>query len=139
MDNPSSTAAGRAAEITRACIRLFFNPRGRLSRGRFWQATLLVWAMFWLTYMLLDGVSSFDLTRIPAVILLYSLDCLCSKRYHDLDRSAWWLLLLLIPLIGLVIVLFELGFKRGSVGENGFGSDPRTSQGARSRDYATVA
>ena len=118
-------------------MQFFFSRKGRVSRGRFWQGTLIAWAVFWLGFVLLDGVSPIDLTRIPAAALLVSLFCLCSRRYHDLDRSSVWLLLLLIPVFGLLVVMYELGFRRGSVGENGFGTDPRDLR-EFTRDYATV-
>ena len=56
----------------------------------------------------------------------------------NLDRSALWLLLLLVPVVGVLVVSLELGFRRGSVGENGFGTDPREFESS-GRDYATVA
>ncbi len=139
MENTSNTAAGRAGTSANGLFRLFFTNRGRLSRGKFWLWTLVAWAAFWMVFFLLDGVGPIDLTRIPAAILLWALLCLCSKRYHDLDRSSVWLLLLLIPLFGLAVVVWELGFRRGSVGENAFGGDPRDLDRYRGGDYATVA
>ena len=123
--------------LPRRPFHLLLTRRGRLSRGRFWQASLSVWLAFWLAFALLDGIGPFDLTRIPAALLAWSLFCLCSKRYHDLDRSSAWLLLLIIPVVGAVTVIWELGFRHGSVGENGFGADPRELE-FTDRDYATV-
>lgn len=45
------------------------------------------------------------------------------RRLHDLDRSGWWLLIGLIPLIG-AIVLLVFFCSRGTMGENRFGRDP---------------
>ncbi len=126
------------SETAGTLARLFFSRRGRISRGHFWRATLAAWALFWVGFALLDGVSTLDLTRIPAALLIASLFCLMSKRYHDLDRSSLWLLLMLVPVIGLVFVMFELGFRRGSIGENGYGIDPRDLR-ELTRDYATVS
>lgn len=39
------------------------------------------------------------------------------KRWHDLDRSGWSVLMSVMP-------FFELGFHRGTVGPNRFGADP---------------
>jgi len=128
----------KASELFGSLSRLFFSRRGRLSRGRFWQAALSVWLLFWLAFAALDGVSTFDLTRFPAFLLIAALLCLASKRYHDLDRSSLWLLLLLMPVLGVVVVFYELGFRRGSVGENSFGTDPRDLE-SLGRDYATVS
>jgi uncharacterized membrane protein YhaH (DUF805 family) len=45
------------------------------------------------------------------------------RRLHDVGRSGWWWLLILIPLIGW-IVLFVWSVQRGDVGPNEFGPDP---------------
>ena len=44
-------------------------------------------------------------------------------RLHDTDSSGWWLLLMLIPLIGMV-VLIVWWCQVGSRGYNRFGADP---------------
>jgi uncharacterized membrane protein YhaH (DUF805 family) len=46
------------------------------------------------------------------------------KRFHDRDKSGWWLLISLVPLIGPLWLLVELGFLQGSEGANRFGPDP---------------
>jgi len=45
------------------------------------------------------------------------------RRLHDTDSSGWWLLLGLIPLIGM-IVLIVWWCLEGSKGYNRFGADP---------------
>jgi uncharacterized membrane protein YhaH (DUF805 family) len=45
------------------------------------------------------------------------------RRLHDTNRSAWWLLIALIPLIG-ALVLFVFTLLRGTQGENRFGPEP---------------
>ena len=46
------------------------------------------------------------------------------KRWHDRDKSGWWALLNLIPVIGTLWILIECGFLRGTYGGNRFGPDP---------------
>ena len=135
----ASTSAGAATtldDFAASLVRRYFVRSGRLSRSAFWRSTLVAWGIFWVCFALLDDVTRIDLTRVPALVLLYSLFCLASRRYHDLDRSSSRLLLGLIPLFGLVFIMWELGFKRGTVGENGYGIDPRAL--IEKRDYATV-
>jgi uncharacterized membrane protein YhaH (DUF805 family) len=45
------------------------------------------------------------------------------KRSHDRDRSGWFILLFLVPLLNLW-PLIELLFLRGTIGSNRFGPDP---------------
>jgi uncharacterized membrane protein YhaH (DUF805 family) len=46
------------------------------------------------------------------------------RRLHDTDRSGWWLLIGLIPLIGF-IVLLVFYCTEGTRGANRFGADPK--------------
>lgn len=47
------------------------------------------------------------------------------RRLHDTDRSGWWFLISLIPIIG-PIVLFIFLIKDSTPGENRFGANPKT-------------
>jgi uncharacterized membrane protein YhaH (DUF805 family) len=49
------------------------------------------------------------------------------RRIHDTNRTGWWVLILIIPLIGAIwlIVLYCL---RGNQGENKFGEDPLSAE-----------
>ncbi len=46
------------------------------------------------------------------------------RRLHDTDRSGWWVLIGLIPLIGVIILLVYMILK-GNEGDNRFGPDPK--------------
>ncbi len=46
------------------------------------------------------------------------------RRLHDTDRSGWWILLGLIPIIG-IIVLIVWYCTDGTRGSNRFGPDPK--------------
>ncbi len=47
-----------------------------------------------------------------------------AKRWHDQDKSAWWILIGLIPFVGGLIVLIMCGFIAGTPGPNRFGEGP---------------
>ena len=49
-------------------------------------------------------------------------------RLHDRGHSAWWLLLALVPLVGVVALLVITGFLRGDGGPNRYGPPPRAPQ-----------
>ena len=64
------------------------------------------------------------LTTIYGILVFLPWWAVQFRRLHDTDRSAWWLLLLLIPVIGwLVILIFNC--QRGTEGNNRFGPDPK--------------
>jgi uncharacterized membrane protein YhaH (DUF805 family) len=44
------------------------------------------------------------------------------RRLHDTDRSGWWALLGLVPLIGLILIVWCI--EQGSAGSNRFGPSP---------------
>ena len=46
------------------------------------------------------------------------------RRLHDTDRSGWWLLISLIPLIGGIVLLVFIVLD-GTPGENRFGPNPK--------------
>ena len=46
-----------------------------------------------------------------------------AKRWHDRDRSAWWLLIEFIPVLN-IWAFVECGCLRGTYGRNRFGPDP---------------
>lgn len=45
------------------------------------------------------------------------------RRLHDTDRSGWWILLGLVPLVGLVLLVFYV--LEGTRGPNQYGPDPK--------------
>jgi uncharacterized membrane protein YhaH (DUF805 family) len=48
----------------------------------------------------------------------------CVRRLHDTDRSAWWLLIALIPIIGAIVLLIFM-VQDSKPGENRFGPNPK--------------
>lgn len=46
------------------------------------------------------------------------------RRLHDQDKSGWWLLIALVPVIG-AIALLVFYFLEGTKGDNRFGPDPK--------------
>ena len=47
-----------------------------------------------------------------------------AKRWHDRNKSAWWILIVFVPVVGGLWYLIECGFLKGTTGPNKFGSDP---------------
>ncbi len=63
------------------------------------------------------------LAGLAALALLVPGLAVSFRRIHDIDRSAWWLLIGLIPLIGGIVLIYWF-CQRGTVGANQFGADP---------------
>lgn len=45
------------------------------------------------------------------------------RRLHDTDRSGWWLLLALVPIVGLLLLVFMV--EDSNAGTNRFGQNPK--------------
>lgn len=106
--------------------QLLFGFRGRVPRKVFWLygvlGPLLVSAML---EMLLGiaGVPQRGIELAPNLLLMWPCLAVAVKRWHDRDKSGWWVLLSLVPVIGWLWALVENGLLRGSVGANRFGPD----------------
>jgi uncharacterized membrane protein YhaH (DUF805 family) len=61
---------------------------------------------------------------IFALIVLLPSAAVAVRRLHDTNRSAWWLLLTFIPILG-PLSLFVIYCLEGTPGDNDYGPDPR--------------
>lgn len=105
-------------------VDLLFSFRGRVRRADWWYAVLLILSVFTVLYVALDAVGARAVSWVLYPPLYWATLAVSAKRYHDLGRSGWWLLLLLIPLVGPAWVVGALGFWRGQPAENRFGAVP---------------
>lgn len=110
-------------------------PAGRMRRHRFWLVTVSLWLAFAVLFQGLAALVGLKATLVLYPLMLVALFTCCARRFHDVDKSAWWLLLLLVPVLGPLWVFAELALRRGSAGDNRYGPDPRAPLG----EYLTVA
>ncbi|HLO75877.1 MAG TPA: DUF805 domain-containing protein [Magnetospirillum sp.] len=101
-----------------------FSFRGRIGRWQFWQfvVTLLAFAIVEGTALRLLNAPIDDILVWQLVLMLYPKLAVTAKRWHDLDRSAAWLLLLVLPYVGDLWTVVECGFRPGTPGPNRFGT-----------------
>ena len=112
----------------------FFSANGRIGRGRWWLFHLIQWSPVIVMGIAAGVVSPAKDTEPPGwfialffvwyILLMWTSICLNAKRWHDRDKSGWWQLIALVPLIGGIWALIENGFLRGTDGPNSFGPDP---------------
>ena len=58
------------------------------------------------------------------IAMIWSGICVGVKRCHDRNKSGWFILIQLVPLVGPIWYFVELGCLRGTIGPNRFGEDP---------------
>ena len=71
------------------------------------------------------------LSGIYALAIIIPTLAVSVRRLHDIDRTGWWVLIHLVPVIG-SIVLLVFAVLDGTPGENRFGSNPKGSTPRRS-------
>ncbi len=126
---------------------LLFGFNGRIRRSHYWLAAIgagvVLGFVYALVAMLLGGAMfaaraggggaaagglglvAMLLFLAVAVIGVWIGLALQIKRWHDRDKSAVWVLINFIPLIGGLWALIECGFMDGTPGPNRFGPSPK--------------
>ena len=113
-------------EAIRICFEKYVTISGRARRSEYWWWVLFTFlgnAVFGLLDEITFGGGASIFGALFALVTLLPTICVAGRRLHDRDMSAWWLLLVLIPVIGSLILLVIFLF-RGTEGPNRFGPDP---------------
>jgi uncharacterized membrane protein YhaH (DUF805 family) len=125
---------------------VFTSFEGRIGRQTFWLSSILLMILitvFGGIIVMLFGTKipqdemmqgyhmyySFGLVggilmTILSFFYLWAGIALSIKRWHDRNKSGWWILIGFVPLIGGLWVLIECGFLKGTDGPNNYGPDP---------------
>lgn len=116
-----------------AALKKYADFSGRAQRSEYWYFLLFYFLISfglglvdWMTgsvntqsgYGLLTGLFSLAML-IPSIAVGV-------RRLHDTDRSGWWILMALLPLIG-SIVLLVFFVQDSQAGENRFGANPKVA------------
>lgn len=119
-----------------------FAFEGRINRARYWAhaglVMLIVFPGLFGIGMLANAVNSLkDPAKVAAIEtglgllvlavflpLVVSIFAVGAKRWHDRNRSGWWVLINLVPLIGPIWTFVECGCMKGTEGPNRHGPDP---------------
>ncbi|HZU63923.1 MAG TPA: DUF805 domain-containing protein [Novosphingobium sp.] len=121
--------------------RRYFDFSGRSRRREFWLFSLFCMCVnlaidFGLggPYATLTGYSAMvgthpgflaqGLTGLFGLFSFIPSWAVAVRRLHDIDRSGWWLLLVLLPVLGW-FVLLVFNCLDGTAGRNSYGFDPK--------------
>ena len=89
------------AESINGCFTKYADFNGRADKPEFW---------WWMLFIFLASLAAHLIN--PLLSSLFSLATLLpslavtARRLHDIDRSGWWQLVALIPLIGWIVLLY---------------------------------
>lgn len=109
--------------------QFYLSAQGRVNRKQWWLYLVLPVFVVSIILSVIDGsMGTIDtetglglLSGIWTLIILIPSILVHIKRFHDRDKSGWWVLIGLIPIIGGIWLLIELGFLKGTDGPNRFG------------------
>jgi uncharacterized membrane protein YhaH (DUF805 family) len=107
----------------------YVNFSDRAIRSEYWY-----WVLFLLLALgvaeIIDSAIGFPLAApIVALVTLLPNIAVQVRRLHDLDRSGWWVLLHLIPIVGGIVLIIWYCTK-GTASTNRFGPDRLAAVGA---------
>ena len=128
-DSDAHRAEG--AELSnKGMLWVLFAFSGRIPRRVFWGASILMFVMFYAGMSLLitifgenSDISGIGILTLYLAMMWISL-AITVKRWHDRDKSGWWILIGWVPIIGPIWQFVETGCLRGTTGTNRFGPDP---------------
>lgn len=115
-------------------LEKIFTTQGRLNRLPYLKyflglllVSILLNSVLAFIFTILTGSAEGTLFKILSVVVALPvsvLSVMCAiRRLHDLNRSGWFVILALIPLINVFFEIYLLCF-RGTQGPNKYGSDP---------------
>jgi uncharacterized membrane protein YhaH (DUF805 family) len=111
-------------------LKKYLDFSGRAQRMEYWMFTLIN-VLVMLGLAIVDAVLGLGfLSTIYALGVFIPSLAVAVRRLHDTNRSGWWLLIGLVPLVGL-IVLIVFFVQDSQPGANEYGPNPKgTGAGA---------
>jgi uncharacterized membrane protein YhaH (DUF805 family) len=113
-------------------LRRYADFSGRSRRKEYWMFVLAI-TVAMIAAIIIEGVLGLSgmifgaygplTTLLMLGVLVPALSCQV-RRFHDQDKSGWFVLLSLIPFVGGLIVLVFMCLE-GTKGTNRFGADPK--------------
>lgn len=112
----------------RTCFQKYVIFSGRAPRSEYWWFSLFVIlasiALGLVDSAIFGGESLFSpLSDLFSLATLLPSLAVTSRRLHDYGKSAWWMLLILVPLVGWIVLIYWM-CQKGTDGPNLFGNDP---------------
>ena len=111
-------------EAFKTCLtEKYITFEGRASRSEYWFFALFMFLCYIVASVIDSLMGMFVLYPLTALGFLIPSIAAGIRRLHDIDKSGWWMLIGLIPLVGLIVMLVFFCL-RGTDGENRFGPQP---------------
>lgn len=99
-----------------------FSFRGRASRSEYWW-WILASVLFQIICAIIALLGNIGIAAIFPVLLIPPTTTAIARRLHDIDKSGWFFLIVLIPIVGILYLIY-LFIQEGNMSENIYGSVP---------------
>ena len=110
-------------------LKKYVEFSGRAHRTEYWMFFLINFVITFAIGMVEGALGSPGvLGGLYALAVLLPALGVSVRRLHDTGRTGWWLLILLIPLIGPIVILVFLVLD-SEAGDNQYGSNPKVVEG----------
>jgi uncharacterized membrane protein YhaH (DUF805 family) len=104
-------------------LRKYVVFEGRARRKEYWFFVLFNF-LIGIVLGIIDAMAGTPMSPLYSLAILLPSIAVAVRRLHDTDRSGWWILIGLVPILG-VIVLLIFFVTDGTEGTNRFGDDPK--------------
>lgn len=111
-------------KAVKTCFAKYAEFSGRAARPEFWW-----FALFQFVVLTVLSMVSMSLYGLVALAFLLPGLAVGSRRLHDLNKSAWLMLLWLIPVIGWILLIYW-AVQPGDAGANQYGEPPSAAASA---------
>src|SRR5690349_16329796 len=103
MGPPFSGTVMTLIESVQTCFQKYATFDGTARRSEYWW-----FALFYLVANLVLSEISTTLGGIFALAMIIPSIAVATRRLHDTDRSGWWQLLSLVPIVGVIVLIVFL-------------------------------
>ena len=94
------------------CFKKYFNFSGRASRSEYWYFQLFVFPIIiWSQFPSDDGFLLMLQIILLFGVIIPALSC-SVRRFHDIDKNGWWVLINIIPFVGWIALIILLSQKK---------------------------
>jgi len=110
-------------EAVRSVLTQYATFSGRAPRSEFWYwvlATTIAGIVVGGFDHLIGMGNSMPVSSLLGLAILIPNIAVSVRRLHDTDRSGWWLLIILVPIVGWLVLLWFY-IQKGTEGTNRFG------------------
>jgi len=97
---------------------------GRARREEFWMFTLISLIISIVVGIVAKTIGLEFLSFVYSIAVLVPSIAVTTRRLHDTNRSGWWQLIVLVPIIG-IIVLIVWCATDSDAGSNQYGENPK--------------